>query len=796
VTIKPTYEELERRIRELEKAESERNLAHEQQIKSHDLLSNLARLVPGVIYQYRLYVDGRSAFPYASPGMNDIYEVTPEEVREDATPVYGRLHPEDYDKVIEAIQESARTLQTFYCEFRVILPRQGLRWRWSQAHPEGMADGSTLWHGIISDITERKLANEALAYSHDLMRYVIEHANSAIAVHDRELRYVYVSQRYLNDYNIKERDIIGKHHYEVFPDLPQRWREVHRKALAGEVCGADRDPYPREDGTVDWTRWECRPWYKADGSIGGIIVYTEVITDRVHAEEALREKGEHQRAIIAASTMAIITLDPDGRVRSWNVSAERIFGWAEEEVLGKMLPVVQENQQEVFTGLRRKVMKGEASSQVELTRRRKDGSLIEISLSTAPLRDKEGQVNGIMSVIEDIADRKKAEKEKEKLNAQLIQAQKMESIGNLAGGIAHDFNNILSPIMLHAEMAIMDLPTESRLQMNMKQIYQAGERAKDLVQQILTFARVKEKEKVPLRASLIVKEAIKFLRATIPSTIDVQYEFKTDRDTVLADPTQIHQIIMNLCTNAFHAMQANGGRLKVILTDEDLGPDETSRFVGILPGHYLRMSVSDTGAGIPPDIVDKIFDPYFSTKGPGHGTGLGLAVIHGIVKDCRGHIAVESEIGKGSIFHILLPIAEEEAPTIRDQKGELPKGNERILFVDDEKSTADAIQVVLQRLGYKVTARTSSIEAFEAFRNNPGGFDLVITDMTMPNMTGKDLAMELMAIRPDIPVILCTGFSEQIGEKRAKEIGIRAFVMKPIVMSQIANTIREVLDRK
>ncbi|MBN1453100.1 MAG: transporter substrate-binding domain-containing protein, partial [Anaerolineales bacterium] len=266
---------------------TERRMAEDRLKRSYELLEKLAAQVPGVIYQYRLFPDGRSCFPYASPGMWEIYEVTPEEVEQDATPVFGRLHSEDATRVSEAIFESAHTLETFYCEFRVVLPDQGLRWRWSQAEPQRTEDGGTLWHGIILDITDRKQAEEALRHSHELMQYIIEHSNGGVAVHDRDLRYTFVSQRYLKDYGVQEPNIIGKHHYDVFPGLPEKWREVHRKALAGEVSRSERDPYERADGTVEWTRWECRPWYEKAGDIGGIIVYTEMITERVKAEETL-----------------------------------------------------------------------------------------------------------------------------------------------------------------------------------------------------------------------------------------------------------------------------------------------------------------------------------------------------------------------------------------------------------------------------------------------------------------------------------------------------------------------------
>jgi PAS domain S-box-containing protein len=267
---------------------SEQKQALEEQEKSLALLNNLAAQVPGVVYQYRLYPDGRSAFPYASPGMWGIYEVTPEEVREDASPVFSRLHPDDYEYIVETIQASAANQTNYESQFRVLLPQQGLRWRQCHAKPELQGDGSTLWHGIIMDITDRKKSEQQLLHMHDLMQYIIEHNKSAVAVHDRNLHYIYVSQRYLEDYRIKEKDVIGKHHYDVFPDLPEKWRKVHQKALKGIVSHSDEDPFHREDGTVDWTRWECRPWYEADGTIGGIIVYTEVINEQKRKEEEIK----------------------------------------------------------------------------------------------------------------------------------------------------------------------------------------------------------------------------------------------------------------------------------------------------------------------------------------------------------------------------------------------------------------------------------------------------------------------------------------------------------------------------
>jgi len=395
----------------------------------------------------------------------------------------------------------------------------------------------------------------------------------------------------------------------------------------------------------------------------------------------------------------------------------------------------------------------------------------------------------------DITERKQAEEERKKLESQLQQAQKMESIGTLAGGIAHDFNNILSPIMIHSEMAMMELASDNPIRHNLKEIYKAGERASDMVKQILTFSRKEEGKRAEIKVTPVLKEVLKMLRSTIPTTIDIQQNLEVESDTVLADPTQIHQIMLNLGTNAAHAMREKGGTLKVSLVQEDLDSDDAEQYPDLNPGSYLRLIVSDTGSGIDDETMQRIFEPYFTTKEVGEGSGMGLALIHGIVKSYDGDITVESEPGKGTTFNVYLPRIEADVSPVEEPSIQIPRGTERILFVDDEKAAAEAIKPMLENLGYNVIARTGSIEALKAFKNDPNGFDLVITDQTMPNMTGKDLAKEIMSIRSDIPIILCTGFSEQIDEVKAKEMGI-SFVMKPIVLSQIANTIREVLDKE
>ena len=400
-------------------------------------------------------------------------------------------------------------------------------------------------------------------------------------------------------------------------------------------------------------------------------------------------------------------------------------------------------------------------------------------------------------VLNDITELKIVKRKEEELEAQLRQVQKMEAIGSLAGGIAHDFNNLLFPIIGYTELITDDVPEGSKAQRYLNGILKAANRAIDLVQQILAFSRQTEKERRPVQIQSIVKEAGKLLRSSIPKNIEIRQEIEGDCRPVMADPIQIHQVVMNLCTNAYHSMREKGGVLEVTLMEEEIGVYDLKADLGLSPGTYLRLTVNETGHGMDKAVMSRIFDPYFTTKAPGEGTGMGLSVVHGIVKGHGGEIEVHSEPKKGTTFHVHLPILDIGAlePEAISQEP-IQRGSERILLVEDEELIVQMLEPILEGIGYHVTSRTSSVEALKAFEARPDRFDLVITDMTMPNMTGAELAPRLLKIRPDIPIILCTGFNAMIDEKRAKAIGIREYVMKPIVRHEIARTIRRVLDKE
>ncbi len=396
----------------------------------------------------------------------------------------------------------------------------------------------------------------------------------------------------------------------------------------------------------------------------------------------------------------------------------------------------------------------------------------------------------------DITERKRAEEEKDELKERLRQGQKMEAIGTLAGGIAHDFNNTLAGIMGYTELSLLQNQDNIILHSNLKKVLNAAERGKALVMQILAFASPTAQNRKPLDIRLAVADIYSFLKSTLPATIHIRQNIQVKSGTISADPTQIQQILMNLCFNAAYAMRNKDGVLEINLTEEDLDQKDIVSYPELKPGAFVRLTISDTGHGIDQEDIDRIFDPFFTTKGPGEGTGMGLSIVHGLINNHDGAIRVISKPGEGSTFQIFFPKIEEEAVTITDIFKPVSNTTKdtRILFVDDEEDIVTTHKEILEHHGYKVIAHTSSIEALKIFRAQRDEIDLVISDMTMPGMTGEDLSKKLLQIRPDIPIIVCTGFSERISQKKAKEIGIREMLMKPLSENQLTETIHNILD--
>ena len=513
------------------------------------------------------------------------------------------------------------------------------------------------------------------------------------------------------------------------------------------------------------------------------------IVQRKRIEETLRESEGKYRTVLEANPDPVVVYDIVGKVIYFNPAFTRVFGWTLEECLGKKMDVFVPEKEFLETQkMAEKVLAGEGFSGFETRRYTKAGNIINVNMNTAIYKDQDSNPIGSVINLRDITEHKK-------LEAQLKQAQKMQSIGTLAGGIAHDFNNIIGIIIGNTELAIDDVPEWNPARLNLEEIRIASLRAKDVVRQLLSFARKTQLEKKPTNITPIVKESLKLLRSSILTSIEIRQNISEDVDTILADPTQINQVLINLCTNADHAMP-DGGIIEVNLRNTELDEYTIAQYPGLIPGRYVNLTVSDTGQGISQKEIDRIFDPYFTTKEVGKGTGMGLAVVHGIVKGHNGFISVKSELGKGTTFNIFFPAVEEDAVVETENDEKLPTGNERILFIDDEESLVKIGHQRIGRLGYKIETTTSPIEALALFNSKPEQYDLIITDMAMPQMTGDKLIKEILTIRPDMPIILCTGFSEKIDEERAKKMGVRQYIEKPLDKHDLAVSIRQVLDGK
>ena len=504
------------------------------------------------------------------------------------------------------------------------------------------------------------------------------------------------------------------------------------------------------------------------------------------SQERLEESRTEYAELYDSAPLGYLTFDTAGLITRANLTACGLLGSERSRFVKKPFTLfVHPESQDTFYSHLRKVLETTTRQTCQLVLKRNGGSLFDAQLESIAVQGNGQPVVNV--IVTDITERTR-------LEAQLRQSHKMEALGTMAGGIAHDFNNILAAIIGFTELVASHMAKESRDQHHLRRVMEASVRGRELVRQLLTFSRNTEQEKRLLRVDSIIKESVKLLRASMPSTIGMTVKVTCEPCLILADPVQIQQILINLCTNASYAMREKGGSLGIELSDVSVSPSDANPYA-IEPGLYVKLLVRDTGTGIPAHIKDSIFDPFFTTKAVGEGTGLGLSVVMGIVKQSGGYITMESELGKGSTFAVYFPKVTGElvADTAGGQET-LPTGYERILFVDDEEALVEMGEEILAELGYDVTSRMNGREALALFRLDPSRFDLVISDQTMPELTGIDLAKEIMVIRPDMRVILCTGFSYLVDADGAKAAGIRAFLMKPLTKREIAKTIRKVLD--
>jgi len=649
------------------------------------------------------------------------------------------------------------------------------------------------FNAILRDISERKQAKEALVESERKYRQLFENAPIGIFRTNSQGRFLSVNSAMTRILELGSPEEALAHYNDLSSQLyqdPQRRRQFMR--LLKEQGYVENFEYLARTarGRPVWLSMNARTAdIDSDGSFS-IDGFAADITEHKMAEQALKESEARYRMLAENTAECIWLMDPGYTFFYVNPTVNEMLGYTPEQWVGSRLAdhCDAAGLEVIGAELRRlrAALPDPGNACFETRMRHRDGSWVLVEISVTILPHAQGGTETIQGIMRDISERKKIEK-------RLQQSQKMEAIGTLAGGIAHDFNNILSSVLGYTELALEVAENDPGLRDCLQQVYTASGRAKELVKQILTFARQAEEESRPLRLDLIAKEALKLLRASTPATIEVKQQIDST-SLIMGESTKVHQVLMNLCTNAVQAMEDGSGVLELELRDVCLDAPVNGIFGDLDPGSYVRLAVSDTGPGIPPERREAIFEPYFTTKGPAEGTGMGLSVVHGIVKQYGGEIVLETQPGSGSAFQVYLPVTRKPAEAEPYVPDSLPGGSERILLVEDEVPVAKMAGQMLEGLGYTVVTQTDSAEALALFRSRPGDFDLLITDLTMPRITGEELAAAVMEIRPELPVILCSGYSRKTVEERAAGTGIRAVAYKPIVKSKLAKTVRNVLD--
>ncbi|HVN95797.1 MAG TPA: PAS domain S-box protein [Syntrophorhabdaceae bacterium] len=638
---------------------------------------------------------------------------------------------------------------------------------------------------------------------------LLDLSHDAILVRDPESRIVFWNRGAEETYGWTREEALGNITHIFLKTVFPISFDVHMKELNREGRWEGELIHTRKGGSRLTVLSRQVLQLDETGKPIGILEINIDITDRKRAEIALLASEQRWATTLASIGDAVISTDTSGSVTYMNATAEALTGWTLDDALQKAITEVfhiinEETRLEVENPISKVLREGMIVGLANHTLLvKKDGTEIPIDDSGAPIRDKEGRTQGVVLIFRDITERKQAEQalrreidERRQTEDQLRQSQKMEAVGTLTGGIAHDFNNILAAILGFTEMALEDAADRPEVGRSLQNVLKSAMRARELVKQILAFSRKTNYERSPLSLTSLMKETVQFLRASIPSTISIDLATTASSDTILAAPVEVQQIIMNLATNASLAMQEKGGTLEITLSDIDFTPESPVLELGVMPGEYVQLTVKDTGIGMTPDVMKRVFEPFFTTREVGKGTGMGLAVVYGIVKDLQGTITVESEPGAGSTFRVLLPKVKASPLNDEIRTVQAARGTEHILFIDDEPMLTEWGKTTLTRLGYTVTAVTDSKDALNIFFSDPSVFDLIITDHTMPGITGVRFAKELLKIKPDIPIILCTGHSETVSPEIAKEAGIREYLMKPLAKEELAQAIRRVLDAK
>lgn len=649
---------------------------------------------------------------------------------------------------------------------------------------------------VIRDSTAQEKARErgllAIIEEEDA---IFRSAPFSLTFLDRDLRIIRINSAMEELVGFTLAEVKGRHCYDLWGQHAQDDKRQGREKICDDCKVEDArrhgQTYQHERQVGDkHLLITSSPVRNRAGAIVGTLECGQDVTALCEADRKARQAKEEWERTFNAMPDIVTIQDREMHIVRANKAAEDFFEVGPGELIGTHCYKIFRGSEEPCKNCPLAETLVGGGNHREIVRHPNLGKIFQVS--SAAIYDSNGDLAYLVHVAQDISRQKQLEEE-------LLQAHKMEAIGTLAGGVAHDFNNILSAIVGYAELAKMEVAEDTQVAADLGEVLRAAQRASDLVKQILTFSRKGSHEREALQPYLLVKEALKLLRASLPATMEIIEDIDPDSGAILADPTKIHQIVVNLCTNALHALAEESGKVTVTVKRRDLDSQEVAGHPGVEPGEFVELMVADNGCGMSTQVQRRIFEPYYTTKATGKGTGLGLAVVLGIVNDYGGLIKVESEVGKGTTFHVFFPAmaaAADMAAGGPEGGGEatLPKGTERILTVDDEQAIIALQKSSLSRLGYKVTARSSSEEALALFRDDPQGFDVLITDQTMPHLSGRHLAEEVLRLRPDLPIILCTGYSAVVSKQEALDLGIKRYLLKPVAIHELARVVREVLD--
>lgn len=637
--------------------------------------------------------------------------------------------------------------------------------------------------GITPDMQllswEQQQTEKRLRQQEEQLRLFVKHAPAGVAMFDREMRYVVASDRWRTSYGLADADIAGRSHYDIFPDLPERWKIIHQRCLAGAVEACEEDPFPRADGSVDWVRWEIHPWHTNTDEIGGIIIFSEVITERKQAEQKIQEQAALLGiALLGIASDAIYVCDLDRCITYWNQGAERLYGWQADEVLGQDVAEVLRPLDPSFIEPAHEMLREQGTWQGEVQELTKTNQTVMVEMRGTLVRDETGQPKAILVVSTDIT-------EKKKLEAQFLRAQRLESLGTLASGIAHDLNNVLTPIigivqLLPMKITSLDESTRRMLQILEESTY----RGADLVKQILSFTRGMEGKPTSTQIKHLLSEIEKIIQQAFPKNIELTTSLTPDLRLIAADGTLLHQVFMNLCVNARDAMP-DGGRLSISAENLMIDQNYARMHLDAQVGAYVMVTITDTGVGMPPEILDRIFDPFFTTKEIGKGTGLGLSTVMGIVKSHGGFVNVYSEVGKGTRFNVYLPATDtDEKEETTNSEVAFGQG-ELILVVDDEVAIQEITKTTLETYNYRVMVANDGVEAIALYAEHKHEISVVLLDLMMPSLDSATTIRTLCKLNPQIQIIAMSGLATNESVTRTMGEGVQAFLAKPFTASEL-----------